>query len=105
MAIDFPNSPSVGDTHSDGGAVWKWNGYAWRRIPDPGAKGEPGEKGQKGEIGNTGSQGDKGDKGAPSTVVVPTAEPSPILPITRCFTKGIGSTSVPLPPPTDLTSK
>ena len=71
MAIDFPNSPNVGDTHSDGGAVWKWNGYAWRRIPDPGAKGEPGskgDKGQKGEIGLTGSQGDKGEKGAPSTV-------------------------------------
>jgi len=71
MAIDFPNSPSVGDTHSDGGAVWKWNGYAWRRIPDPGAKGEPGakgDKGQKGEVGLTGAQGDKGEKGAPSTV-------------------------------------
>ena len=44
MAIDFPNSPNTGDTHSDGGAVWKWNGYAWRRVPDPGAKGEPGAK-------------------------------------------------------------
>ena len=39
MAINFPDSPSVGATHSDGGAVWKWNGYAWRRVPDPGAKG------------------------------------------------------------------
>ena len=71
MAIDFPNSPNTGDTHSDGGAVWKWNGYAWRRVPDPGAKGEPGakgDKGQKGEVGLTGSQGNKGEKGAPSTV-------------------------------------
>ena len=71
MAINFPDSPSVGDTHSDGGAVWKWNGYAWRRVPDPGAKGEPGqkgEKGQKGEVGLTGAQGDKGVKGEPSTV-------------------------------------
>ena len=68
MAIDFPNSPNTGDVHSDGGASWRWSGYAWRRIPDPGAKGEPGEKGQKGEIGSTGSQGDKGQKGAPSTV-------------------------------------
>ena len=71
MAIDFPNSPNTGDTHSDGGASWRWSGYAWRRIPDPGAKGEPGEKGQKGEIGSTGSQGDKGEKGAPSTVAGP----------------------------------
>ena len=68
MAIDFPNSPNTGDVHSDGGASWRWTGYAWRRIPDPGAKGEPGEKGQKGEIGSTGSQGDKGAKGEPSTV-------------------------------------
>ena len=71
MAVNFPNSPSTGDTHSEGGGVWKWTGYAWRRIPDPGAKGEPGATGQKGEIGSTGSQGDKGDKGAPSTVAGP----------------------------------
>ena len=71
MAIDFPNSPNTGDVHSDGGASWRWSGYAWRRIPDPGAKGEPGEKGQKGEIGSTGSQGNKGEKGAPSTVAGP----------------------------------
>ena len=60
MAIDFPNSPNTGDVHSDGGASWRWSGYAWRRIPDPGAKGEPGskgDKGQKGEVGPTGSQG------------------------------------------------
>ena len=63
MAIDFPNSPNVGDVHSDGGANWRWSGYAWRRIPDPGAKGEPGSKGDKGDIGQTGDQGDKGDKG------------------------------------------
>ena len=71
MAIDFPNSPNTGDVHSDGGASWRWSGYAWRRIPDPGAKGEPGEKGQKGEIGSTGSQGENVDKGAPSTVAGP----------------------------------
>ena len=71
MAIDFPNSPNNGDVHSDGGASWRWSGYAWRRIPDPGAKGEPGSQGDKGEVGLTGNQGDKGDKGAPSTVAGP----------------------------------
>ena len=74
MAIDFPNNPNTGDVHSDGGANWRWSGYAWRRIPDPGAKGEPGskgDKGQKGEVGPTGSQGDKGQKGEASTVVGP----------------------------------
>ena len=71
MAIDFPNNPNSGDVHSVGGASWRFNGYAWERIPDPGAKGEPGvkgEKGQKGEVGLTGAQGDKGVKGEPSTV-------------------------------------
>ena len=74
MAIDFPNNPNIGDVHSDGGANWRWSGYAWRRIPDPGAKGEPGskgDKGQKGEVGPTGSQGDKGQKGEASTVAGP----------------------------------
>ena len=42
MAVNFPNSPSSGDVHSEGGASWRYNGYAWARIPDPGAKGEPG---------------------------------------------------------------
>ena len=72
MAVNFPDTPSVGQVHSEGGANWRWSGYAWRRIPDPGAKGEPGskgDKGQKGEIGLTGSEGDKGIKGEPSTIV------------------------------------
>ena len=63
MAVNFPNSPSSGDVHSDGGASWRYNGYAWARIPDPGAKGEIGSKGQKGEVGLTGSTGQKGEKG------------------------------------------
>ena len=54
MAVNFPHSPSSGDVHSEGGASWRYNGYAWARIPDPGAKGEPGIKGQKGEVGLTG---------------------------------------------------
>ena len=63
MAIDFPNSPSLNDVHSDGLASWTWTGYAWKRIPDPGAKGEPGIQGPTGPTGLTGSQGDKGEPG------------------------------------------
>ena len=63
MAIDFPNSPSINDVHSDGLASWTWTGYAWKRIPDPGAKGEPGIQGPTGPTGLTGSQGDKGEPG------------------------------------------
>ena len=45
MAVNFPNTPNTGQVHTEGGANWRWSGYAWRRIPDPGAKGEPGSKG------------------------------------------------------------
>ena len=31
MAINFPNSPSVNDIHSEGGVRWKWNGSSWTR--------------------------------------------------------------------------
>ena len=62
-AVNFPNSPNSGDVHTVGTISWRYNGYAWARIPDPGAKGEPGSKGQKGEVGLTGSTGDKGQKG------------------------------------------
>ena len=29
MAINFPNSPSVNDTHTFGGKEWIWNGSSW----------------------------------------------------------------------------
>ena len=63
MAVNFPNSPSVGDTFTVANVTWRWNGYAWNRIPDPGDKGADGSKGQKGDVGLTGSVGDKGQKG------------------------------------------
>ncbi len=63
MAINFPNSPNINDVHSDGTSSWTWTGYAWKRIPDPGAKGEPGVEGPQGPTGLTGSQGEKGQKG------------------------------------------
>ena len=28
-AINFPNSPSVNDTHTANGKTWTWNGAAW----------------------------------------------------------------------------
>ena len=74
MAINFPNNPSFNDTHTVGTSTWRWNGYAWIRVPDPGDKGEKGESGGKGEKGTTGQKGnigDKGNKGEPSTVEGP----------------------------------
>lgn len=29
MPLNFPDSPSVNDTHSDGGRSWTWNGTTW----------------------------------------------------------------------------
>jgi len=29
MAVDFPNSPSVGDLFNNGERTWKWDGTAW----------------------------------------------------------------------------
>ena len=30
MAINFPDSPSVNDTHSASGVTWKWDGTTWK---------------------------------------------------------------------------
>lgn len=32
MAIDFPDSPSVNDTHTVLGRTWKWNGESWKVV-------------------------------------------------------------------------
>ena len=29
MALNFPNSPTIGDTHTEEGQRWEWNGTAW----------------------------------------------------------------------------
>ena len=29
MALNFPNSPSLNDTHTVGGITYTWNGSAW----------------------------------------------------------------------------
>ena len=63
MAVNFPSNPSTGDTFTVANVTWRWNGYAWNRIPDPGDKGTAGDKGDKGDVGLTGSPGDKGQKG------------------------------------------
>ena len=63
MAINFPDNPSTGQTYSVGGRVWQWTGYAWRRIPDPGAKGQKGQAASKGQKGEQNDKGQKGQEG------------------------------------------
>ena len=51
-AFDFPNSPSLNDTHTENGVIWKWNGYAWDRVPSSGPQGAPGPSGPSGPFEN-----------------------------------------------------
>lgn len=37
MAIDFPNSPSVGDTYTTNGRTFRWNGTTWDTYTDAAA--------------------------------------------------------------------
>ena len=32
MAINFPTSPNVNDTHTDGDMTWKWDGSSWEAV-------------------------------------------------------------------------
>jgi hypothetical protein len=50
-AIDFPNTPSVNDTHTVGDRTWKWNGSQWKVVRSV----LPGATGPTGPTGNTGS--------------------------------------------------
>ena len=56
-AFDFPNSPSLNDTHTENGVTWKWNGYAWDRVETVGPAGPPGPSGTIGPPGNAGPPG------------------------------------------------
>jgi hypothetical protein len=44
-AINFPDTPEVGDTFTVGLITWVWNGTVWKgtAIPVPGPAGPPGE--------------------------------------------------------------
>ena len=60
MASNFPSTNlNVGDTHTDAGLTFVWNGEAWKLNPSSGVKGQKGDKGEEGEKG---TKGDKGDK-------------------------------------------
>jgi hypothetical protein len=85
-AIDFPNSPSVNDTHTVGDRSWKWNGSQWKVVRSvlPGATGPTGPtgntgstvtgptgaQGNTGAVGNTGATGSNGATGATGAAAV-----------------------------------
>jgi hypothetical protein len=66
-AIDFPNSPSVGNTHSAGGRTWIWTGSVWNAVETTsvgGATGPTGPTGPQSTVtGPTGATGATGPTG------------------------------------------
>jgi collagen type VII alpha len=65
MPIDFPSSPSSGQTYSFNSILWSWNNSvgAWERIFNGGATGSTGYTGATGPTGATGATGATGDTG------------------------------------------
>jgi len=55
-ALDFPTSPTNGQTYTANGKTWRWNGESW--VND-----SSGYTGSQGVIGYTGSQGWTGSQG------------------------------------------
>mgnify|MGYP001263046378 CR=1 FL=1 len=49
MAINFPTSPSINDTHSASGKTWKYDGTSWNLLISSTSIGDKGTKGTKGE--------------------------------------------------------
>ncbi len=85
-AIDFPPSPNVNDTYTNGIQTYTWNGTAWRlvrtsAVGPTGPQGLPGlDSTAIGETGPTGPQGPigpTGPEGAASTVTGPAGPTGP----------------------------
>jgi hypothetical protein len=79
-AIDFPSSPILNETYTNGIQTYQWNGTAWRlvrtsAVGPTGPTGAPGLDstaiGATGPQGPTGAQGPTGPEGAASTVTGP----------------------------------
>ena len=63
MALNFPASPSVNDTHEHNGSTWTWTGSIWRLEAATGPQGLQGVQGAQGLQGVQGHQGVQGAQG------------------------------------------
>ena len=67
MAIDFPDTPSNGTTHTEQGRTWTYDGEKWILSNSPvgtqGPQGAQGPQGYQGDVGPQGPQGDVGPQG------------------------------------------
>lgn len=94
-AIDFPDSPTVGDQYTNGIQTYEWDGSAWRlvRTSAVGPTGPTGPQGADSTVeGPTGPPGPTGPTGADSTVTGPTGPTGP----TGSFTVASWSTYSPV---------
>ena len=55
-AFNFPNSPSNGQTHTENGVTFVWDGSAWKKNPASLAKGQKGAQGPAGPAGPAGQK-------------------------------------------------
>ena len=76
MAINFPTSPVLNETYTEGQRTWKFNGTAWDLDTSLLPVGPTGPTGP----GGTGPTGPTGPQGDPSTVAGPTGPQGPAGP-------------------------
>ena len=71
-SLNFPSSPTVGQTYVSGGRTWTWNGTSWEGVAattitgpsgPTGAPGSPGDSGYSGISGYSGRSGYSGTSG------------------------------------------
>ena len=81
MAVNFPNSPSNNDTHTENGLTWKWDGTTWiiQSSLAPGPAGPPGNDGPPGPPGPA-TPGPPGPPGAGGGASVTTSDTPPTSP-------------------------
>jgi len=63
MAIDFPNSPSPGNTYAVGSTTWTYTGSSWDLLTSQSPTGPTGPAGTNGATGPTGANGSNGASG------------------------------------------
>lgn len=61
-AVDFPSTPTIGQTVSVDGRSWTWDGSVWGAVVAG-----TGPQGPQGETGATGATGPQGPAGADGT--------------------------------------